>query len=580
MPFVEPITIKEALDKIHKKEFLLPAIQREFVWSTVQIERLFDSLLRGYPISSFLFWDVERKNASAYKFYEFIRDYHERDNRHNPKADVSGNAAVTAILDGQQRLTSLYIGIRGSYAFKMPRKRRDNDLAFPRRFLYLNLTKKPIDTDLEHDFRFLTPEEAASRQDGDFWFRVGDILDLKENVDLNEYLISTGLMAGDKAIAKNANRALFALWQTVHQNRTINFFLEKDESLDKVLNIFIRVNSGGTQLNYSDLLLSIATAQWKRRDARQTITEFVDDISGIGDGFGFDKDFVLKSCLVLCDFGDVAFKVDNFNSDNMSKIETSWDTIADALRAAVTLVSSLGYHRDTLTSNYVIIPIAYYLQQRGCPANFATSQAHSDDRKRIAKWLNIALLKRIFSGQPDSVLRPIRDVLSTDFASFPNKAIEERLKGTNKSMAVDDDEIENLLDYSYGQPYTYSVLAFLYPGLDFKNKFHQDHIFPKSKMTPARLRKRGIPEDKIQAYVDACNGIPNLQLIEGIPNQEKSSADFSDWVTAVYPDASRKLSYFERHFIPDMNLGIDGFLAFNSERRRMMKERFRKLLNE
>ena len=155
MPFVEPITIKEALDKIHKKEFLLPAIQREFVWSTDQIERLFDSLLRGYPISSFLFWDVDRKNTSAYKFYEFIRDYHERDSRHNPKADVSGNTAVTAILDGQQRLTSLYIGIRGSYSFKMPRKRWENDQAFPRRFLFLNLTNKPIDSDLEHDFKFL-----------------------------------------------------------------------------------------------------------------------------------------------------------------------------------------------------------------------------------------------------------------------------------------------------------------------------------------------------------------------------------------------------------------------------------------
>ena len=66
MPFGLPITIKEATDRIHKKEYLLPAIQREFVWSSDQIEMLFDSLMRGYPISSFLFWKVERDNQKNY----------------------------------------------------------------------------------------------------------------------------------------------------------------------------------------------------------------------------------------------------------------------------------------------------------------------------------------------------------------------------------------------------------------------------------------------------------------------------------------------------------------------------------
>ena len=139
MAFVEPITIKEAIDSIHKKQYLLPAIQREFVWSTYQIERLFDSLMRDYPISSFLFWQVDKKNIENYQFYEFVREYHERDNTHNPKANIHGESGVTAILDGQQRLTSLYIGLKGTYAYKLSRKRWDNDSAFPKRRLYLNL---------------------------------------------------------------------------------------------------------------------------------------------------------------------------------------------------------------------------------------------------------------------------------------------------------------------------------------------------------------------------------------------------------------------------------------------------------
>lgn len=111
MGFEAPMTIAEAIENIHGREYVLPAIQREFVWRTDQIVSLFDSLLRAYPIGSFLYWYVEEENLGDYEFYEFIREYHERDKRHNPKADVTGSKGVIAILDGQQRLTALYIGL-------------------------------------------------------------------------------------------------------------------------------------------------------------------------------------------------------------------------------------------------------------------------------------------------------------------------------------------------------------------------------------------------------------------------------------------------------------------------------------
>lgn len=156
MAFLEPVTIKEAIENIHKKNHLLPAIQREFVWGTDQIERLFDSLMRDYPINSFLFWEVEKKNISNYQFYEFVREYHERDNTHNPKANLGGESGITAILNGQQRLTSLYIGLKGTYAYKLPRKRCHNDSAFPKRKLCLNLLSPSDNGHLVFDFKFLT----------------------------------------------------------------------------------------------------------------------------------------------------------------------------------------------------------------------------------------------------------------------------------------------------------------------------------------------------------------------------------------------------------------------------------------
>jgi len=148
MSFQTPITVKEAINNIHSKRYLLPAIQREVVWDVNQIERLFDSLMRDYPISSFLYWYVEKKNVNSYQFYEFVRNYHERDNPHNPKANVSGQDDIIGILDGQQRLTSLYLGLLGSYAYKEPWKRRNNPQAYPVRKLYLNLLSSSLSENL------------------------------------------------------------------------------------------------------------------------------------------------------------------------------------------------------------------------------------------------------------------------------------------------------------------------------------------------------------------------------------------------------------------------------------------------
>ena len=578
MAFVEPITIREAIDSVHKKKYLLPAIQREFVWSTYQIERLFDSLMRDYPISSFLFWEVDKENIKNYQFYEFVREYHERDNTHNPKANVNGENGVTAILDGQQRLTSLYIGLKGTYAYKLPRKRWDNDSAFPKRKLYLNLLSPSEDSDFEYDFRFLTDEEASVSNGDQYWFPVGKILDLTEEYEVNDYLIENDISTYEKEKYRFANRTLYKLHSIIHKNKTINFFLEKDESLDKVLNIFIRVNSGGTQLSYSDLLLSIATAQWKEKDAREEITTFVDEINSIGDGFNINKDFVLKNCLVLSGFRDIAFKVDNFNQKNMLTIEQKWDEITRAIKSAVILVSCLGYHRDTLTSNNALIPIAIYLYKIGCPSNLAESSKYETDRKLIFKWLVIALLKRTFSGQPDNVLRPIREVISGSQNGFPYEEIINKLKGTTKSMSFDDDEIYNLLYYQYGQPYTYSALAFIYPSLDFRNKFHQDHIFPKKLFAEKRLKKRGISDNDIEFYLENYNCLANLQLLEGVPNQEKSGKDFDSWIKEKYPNNNNRKMYMERHYIPDIDLSLGNFREFIEERQKLIVSAFKNLL--
>ncbi|HCY77695.1 MAG TPA: hypothetical protein DHV28_17425 [Ignavibacteriales bacterium] len=578
MSYETALKIVDLIQDIHKGKYRLPAIQREFVWSPYQIERLFDCLMRDYPINSFLFWKVEKEKVHDYEFYEFLRNFHERDNVHNPKANISGEEEITAVLDGQQRLTSLYIALKGTYSYKLPRKRWDNDTAYPKRYLYLNLVNGAEESELEFDFKFLTLSEIK-RDPNNFWFLVGKILNLKEPGDVNSFLIENQIFQNyTKEQAAFANRTLFKFYNIIHEKGTISYYLEKSQSLDKVLNIFIRINSGGTILSYSDLLLSIATAQWETKDAREEIISFVDQINSIGDGFNFNKDFVLKACLVLSDFTDIAFKVDNFNKANMLIIENNWEQITNAIRLATELVSSFGYCRNTLTSNNALIPIAYYLMKINAEDKFITSNSNLEEKSKIKKWLVLSLIKRAFSGTPDNVLRPIRKILQENNINFPIEKIVDNFKGTNKSLIFSEEDIDNLLYYKYEQGFTFSVLSILYPSLDYRNLFHIDHIFPKSKFTKSKLRKLEIDETQIEDFQNKVDCLGNLQLLEATPNIEKRDKDFDVWFDMTYKTEFEKKDYISKHLIPEGNWEFCDFTKFFEKREKLMRVRFKEIL--
>lgn len=172
-------TIKEILSYVNQERMYLPAIQRKYVWKDSQITKLFDSIMLKYPIGTFLFWKVKKDvvNKKGYSLYEFIKDYHEKENYRNKLAPHtllgSGDEAIWAVLDGQQRLTSLYIALQGSMSRKLPRKRWNNKKAFPKKELYFDLhSEKTDDEGITYNFKFLTDEEATKDKDGKIWYRV------------------------------------------------------------------------------------------------------------------------------------------------------------------------------------------------------------------------------------------------------------------------------------------------------------------------------------------------------------------------------------------------------------------------
>lgn len=542
--------------------------------------------MRDYPISTFLFWNVKAENISKFKFYRFLSNYHERDKKHNDPAELIGTKDRKAVLDGQQRLTSLYIGLKGSDSRKIAKYNWKSDHAFPLKRLYVNLLKGSESSDKEFDFRFLTELEVQlfhEKHGTEFhWFKVGDILDMKSVMEIMNYFTLHRLMDTSFRTSEQtsfASKTLSKLFQVINEQESINFFLEKSDSLDKVLHIFIRINSGGTKLSYSDLLLSIATAQWKKREAREILHKFVDQINNIGNKFNFNKDLVLKACLVLTDLKDIRFRVDNFTSENMSIIENEWDDIDLAISTTVRLINQFGFSGQTLTATNAIIPIAYFLKKNNIGEKILTHSEHQKNRDLIKEWLMRALLKKIFGGTPDNLYPTYRAIISENIGTFPLQKLIDKYKGSNKSLDFHEDNIEHLLTTQYGSSFAFMVLSLLYP-LNHNYVFHQDHIHPKSLFNKKNLESIGVKGEDYKEFINNFNSLPNLQLIEAVSNIQKSAKPFNEWLILTHPSLEKQNSYKMLHFIPEsINLELKNFAEFFNLRRELIKKELMIRLN-
>lgn len=578
--FQPPVPIAKILEGIHSSTYVLPAIQREFVWNTNQIRNLFESLMRGYPIGSFLFWKVEPEQTADYTFYDFITDYHEKDHPYAQVKTVAVGQGTTAILDGQQRLTALNIGLYGSHAERQPRQRWTNPDAFPVKRLYLNLLDGPDIDELgnAYDLRFLAADEAKPLAgEPDKWFLVADAMKLADSGpaiwgEMNK----RSLLQQDSP----AFDVLHKLYRAVREAPSVNAFIEESQDPNRVLDIFVRVNSGGTTLSHSDLLLSMATNQWSELDARQEVRSLVRDLNSVGRGFGFNKDFVLKAGLVLTDVPNVAFEIKNFTKTNMALLEKHWTDVKAALMNAATLLAACGYSERTLTANSVAIPIAYYLYSRGLSTSKLESSAFAADRERIRQWTARSLLKRgIWSAGIDTLLTRLREVIQMGGSDFPSDEIEVSMASIGKSLRFNEEEIQELLDIRYGSRRVFPVLAMLYPGLDLSKSLHEDHIYPRSRFTRTRLAQAGVSVDEVDVFIERADALPNLQLLEGLPNVEKQAKLPAEWLNGPhFASTQAREHYIVTNDLGEISEGISGFLEFWDRRRQALETRLAAVL--
>lgn len=540
-------SIKDVVDGLNDRYFL-PDIQREYVWlkkaDEKKIEQLFDSILRGYPISSFLFWKLQKEDIAKsdeqdsdklnFQLYQFITNYDER-KPHNEKIHIKQikRDDLYIVLDGQQRLTSLYIGLKGTRTLKKKKARYDNPNAYEEKRLYLNLKHQTNMDNPEDNYRFEFHAQKPENDEEHFWFKVGDILELESGV-LN--------YVNEHRLEKNELDLLEKLKDAFHNKQLISFFEEKEKNLNKVLNIFIRVNSGGVKLSYSDLLMSILTASFSS-DIREKINELVDALKEKGFP-NVGQDQVLKTCLLLIG-KDTTFELKNFNKKNIKEIEENWEKITESIYNAAKLLKNFGY-AGYLGSAYILSTLAYFY--------FLNSKMNENDKEQALKFVRNAQITSYFSNSIDTKLNNIANSMKDvkTFESFNHNLAKHQ----TSPLKITNDAIEEMM-CSSSHDRVFPILQILYPNLNYKTTtFHIDHIYPKSKFNKENKK-----------LYECRDHLYNLQLLEGQENSAKKDKDPEVWLKEEYKNEQAIEEYKKRNYIdPTLKLEWENIKEFREKR--------------
>ncbi len=554
-------TIKEVVDELNVRYFL-PDIQREYVWlknaDEKKIEQLFDSILRGYPIGSFLFWKLQKENIARsdeqdsdklnFQLYQFITNYDER-KPHNEKIRIEQikRDDLSIVLDGQQRLTSLYIGLKGTRTLKKKNAKTNNPNAYEEKRLYLNLKHQPSMDNPEDNYQFEFHAQKPENDKKHWWFKVGDILELKSVVNYTR----------EHELGNGESELLETLYKAFHDKQLISYFEETEKNLNKVLNIFIRVNSGGVKLSYSDLLMSILTASFSS-DIREKMNELVDTLDKGFQNVG--KDQVLKTCLLLIG-KDTTFELKNFNKKNIKEIEDNWEKITKSIYNAAELLENFGY-AGYLGSAYILSSLAYFYYKND------NQKMNDNDEKQARKFVRNAQITSYFSNSTDTKLSNIAHSIKEvrTFEAFNHNLAKHQ----TWPLKITNDAIEEMM-YSSNHARVFAILKILYPNLNCKTTtFHIDHIYPKSK-----FKKENKKLDK-----DFCgNHLYNLQLLEGAENQAKKDKDPEVWLKEEYKNEQAIEEYKKRNYIdPNLKLEWENIKEFREKREEAIITKLKEVL--
>lgn len=578
--------IAELLPRINH-EILIPSIQRPYVWEPEQIVKLFDSLMRGYPINTFLFWHLEPSHFGDWEIYRFVRDFRQGD-IHNDEATLSPGQPATLVLDGQQRLTSLLIGLTGTYTVRNGVKGRG--AAWIGKVLMLDLLQSPerdeedddgtAVRDLYYGFKFVPLERLPKNDRATVWYRVSNIVQVTDRDQLATQidkllLLNPDLEPGKQAILRSN---LTRLWEVVHLEETLAYYLEREQSYDKVLDIFIRANDGGTKLSKSDLLMSMVTLRWDHFSARDETEKVTLEMRARLDQEGaFGRDYLLRAGLFFNDL-DFGFQLRNFTPRNIGVIQARWEDMKRALLMACWLFARYGITGGALTGQNAVMLLACYLYKLNAGKPDAEWSIDAEDDERVRRWITCVLFHGVLSGAANVTMEIYRRSLNEQLKKAPRFPVSElvtRMAIRGRTMSFNDETLGKFVAQESRHRIFKLMLCLLYDRTDWSSKDWQVvQVIPSHHLLDDRLRVQGVPQEDIPSYQNWALRLANHVILSDAEAKEYFSMDLDDWVR------SRPADFWRRHHLPDDPALYEefSFLDFIQARKALIARRLENVL--
>jgi len=529
--------------------YWLPNIQRPFVWKEEQIERFFDSILREYPIGTLLVWKTKSRIRRR-KFIDNYKDDIKLTDFYVPEDDKQ----KMLVLDGQQRLQSLFIGLKGSHN---------------KRELCLDVLSGDLvaPEDIRYKFKFLPSSEIKAP-----WFKLKDIVfNNKEYEEISDSIKSKFEINLNELDKKKITRIVSKLKRIFSEENLVYQIVDSIDNPElyteeDIVEIFIRANSGGTPLGKSDLLFSLLTSSWDEAD--EQMEDLLETLNKTG--YKFNRDFVLKTCLTVFGKG-AAYKVDKFRDPKIRKsIIENWDKISEAIKDVKDFIYGKTFIKtDAILPSYlVLIPLIYFRY------HYPKKWNSTGD---IQNYLLRTLLAGAFSGSPDALIDKCTKKID-ELKAFDVTEIFGVIRAGGRNLEISKDTI---LKTNYGSEHIHLLFNlwynFNYQPAYSQNRPQVDHIFPQTELekikdvNPTTGRKDILRHKKF--YRDQ---IANCMLLTAKENGSGGKTDTlpEDW----FKDKPEE--YLNLHLIPkDRELWkLENFERFIEERKELIVVKFEDII--
>lgn len=551
------ISVFSALENIQSGKYVMPAFQRQYVWDMKQIENLWDSILQGYPISTFLYWHIDQNNVSSDTlFCDFMKNVNFSNSRkaedvNYSLGEVDLQVSNHAILDGQQRLTSLYLSLFGEVHIK---NKGNKGGSFPSR-LYIELDKNNIGNESEFGalkYQIKFKEKIFKVEPTNFELKKIISEDFK-NVETRQEEIENAIRFVPPDSKEYAREILNTLCQKIYDEQIIRYTEIFDMKQDDAVEMFVRFNSGGKPLKKSEVTMSMLEAYWP--SAKFAFGKMLE----AGSCFeGFGEDFILRTAHMI--YGDVIKS--NLSKSVSQNLKNHWEEFCQAFKNTYKLLKGLKIDIRRFKSSWnILVPIVYCVYYNPNFENYVAG---------VKAYICRALFFKYYRSGTTAKLQTLKNAIKAY-----NFEITIEMLELIDELSVKDSKIEDLLNYEKGGM-TAEILHYL--SLDFYNPkevYDQDHIHPSDAFD--KFQPLGVTAPTWEEWRKLKDKLPNLEYLSEYENEIKSNQQFEMYLEDI--GFEKQQEHIKKHYIPeDVSYKISNFGDFFEKRKQILHTKIHQIL--